>query len=210
MDVQGISHGLIWGTVPELSWREWRETRKSTFSIVGVPVNIRNRQLPDTSQKGYRFCRLTRYLGIGRRVKLKHIFKNQSVKIWTGFNWLSIGSTVGLLWTNAMNYRVTYMLGDSWLVTLLSAALWSYVRVGMGLIRTLQFQLPTFLLTLPYNFMKSTIFWDMTPCIPLSFSRRFGGTYHLLANLPPACSLVCWTYFFDPEDGGDMFLRNVG
>jgi hypothetical protein len=28
--------------------------------------------------------------------------------------------------------------------------------------------------------------------------------------LPPACSLVCWTYFFDPEDGGDMFLRNVG
>jgi hypothetical protein len=29
-------------------------------------------------------------------------------------------------------------------------------------------------------------------------------------SLPPACSLVCWTYFFDPEDGGDMFLRNVG
>jgi hypothetical protein len=22
--------------------------------------------------------------------------------------------------------------------------------------------------------------------------------------------LVCWTYFFDPEDGGYMFLRNVG
>jgi hypothetical protein len=22
--------------------------------------------------------------------------------------------------------------------------------------------------------------------------------------------LVCWTYFFDPEDGDDMFLRNVG
>jgi hypothetical protein len=28
--------------------------------------------------------------------------------------------------------------------------------------------------------------------------------------LPPACLLVCWTYFFDPENGGDMFLRNVG
>jgi hypothetical protein len=27
---------------------------------------------------------------------------------------------------------------------------------------------------------------------------------------PPACSLVCWTYFFGPEDGGDKFLRNVG
>jgi hypothetical protein len=25
--------------------------------------------------------------------------------------------------------------------------------------------------------MKSTIFWDMTLCSPLSFNRRFGGTY---------------------------------
>jgi hypothetical protein len=33
--------------------------------------------------------------------------------------------------------------------------------------------------------MKSINFWDMTPC-------------------------ACQTYFFDPEDGGDMFLRNVG
>jgi hypothetical protein len=24
--------------------------------------------------------------------------------------------------------------------------------------------------------MKSTIFWDMTPCSPLKFNRRFGGT----------------------------------
>jgi hypothetical protein len=27
--------------------------------------------------------------------------------------------------------------------------------------------------------MKSTIFWDMTPCSPFSVNRRFGGTYHL-------------------------------
>jgi hypothetical protein len=27
--------------------------------------------------------------------------------------------------------------------------------------------------------MKSIIFWDMMPCSPLSFNRRFGGTYHL-------------------------------
>jgi hypothetical protein len=27
--------------------------------------------------------------------------------------------------------------------------------------------------------MKSIIFWDMTPCSPLSFNRRFGGTYRL-------------------------------
>jgi hypothetical protein len=64
--------------------------------------------------------------------------------------------------------------------------------------------------------MKSNIFWDVTPCSSLSFNRRFGETYllHLqcrLFCLPPACLLVfCWTYFFDPEDGGDMFLRSVG
>jgi hypothetical protein len=27
--------------------------------------------------------------------------------------------------------------------------------------------------------MKSIIFWDMTPCSPLSFNRRFGRTYRL-------------------------------
>jgi hypothetical protein len=28
-------------------------------------------------------------------------------------------------------------------------------------------------------YMKSTIFWDITPCSPLSVNRSFGGTYHL-------------------------------
>jgi hypothetical protein len=27
--------------------------------------------------------------------------------------------------------------------------------------------------------MKSTIFWDITPCSPLNINRRFGGTYCL-------------------------------
>jgi hypothetical protein len=27
--------------------------------------------------------------------------------------------------------------------------------------------------------MKSIVFWDMTPCSPLSVNRRFGGTYRL-------------------------------
>jgi hypothetical protein len=27
--------------------------------------------------------------------------------------------------------------------------------------------------------MESIFFWDMTPCSPLSFNRRFGGTYRL-------------------------------
>jgi hypothetical protein len=81
--------------------------------------------------------------------------------------------------------------------------------------------------------MKSIIIWDMTPCSPSSFNRRFGGTYHLHHQgrknrfskpasklhsggyeeyhlLGSSCLLVCWTYFFDPENGGDMFLRNVG
>jgi hypothetical protein len=60
--------------------------------------------------------------------------------------------------------------------------------------------------------MKSIIFWDMTPCNPLSVNRRFGRTSPPSSGscLPPACLLVsCWTYFFDSEDGGDMFLRNI-
>jgi hypothetical protein len=47
--------------------------------------------------------------------------------------------------------------------------------------------------------MKSTIFWDITPCSPLRFNLRFGGT----ECLPPAFTLVsCLAHFLDPEDGG--------
>jgi hypothetical protein len=31
--------------------------------------------------------------------------------------------------------------------------------------------------------LKSTIFWDMTPCSPLSFNGRFGGTYRIRLNM---------------------------
>jgi hypothetical protein len=74
--------------------------------------------------------------------------------------------------------------------------------------------------------MESIIFWDVTPCSLLSFNRRFGGTYRLhlqgrrnnFSKTQQASTLLatclpagyCWNYFFDPEDGGDMFLRNVG
>jgi hypothetical protein len=64
--------------------------------------------------------------------------------------------------------------------------------------------------------LKSIIFWDMTPCSPLSFSRRFGGTYRLHLQVrrnkfSTNQQASRWqAYFFDPEDGGDMFLRNVG
>jgi hypothetical protein len=59
-------------------------------------------------------------------------------------------------------------------------------------------------------FMKSTIFRDITPCSPFKVNRRFGGTYrlHLLATCFHAGFLLI--LFFDPEDGGDMLLRNVG
>jgi hypothetical protein len=30
--------------------------------------------------------------------------------------------------------------------------------------------------------MKSTIFWNITPCNPLNVNRCFGGTYHLLSR----------------------------
>jgi hypothetical protein len=47
--------------------------------------------------------------------------------------------------------------------------------------------------------MKSTIFWDITPCSPLKLKQRFGGTYRLYhqgrrisraRNLFPDCFLA--------------------
>jgi hypothetical protein len=60
--------------------------------------------------------------------------------------------------------------------------------------------------------MKSSIFWDMTPCSLLSVNRRFVGTYllHLQSSawyLLHSCFLL--GLFFYPEDGGDMFLRSI-
>jgi hypothetical protein len=43
--------------------------------------------------------------------------------------------------------------------------------------------------------MKSIIFWDMTPCSLLATCLLAGS---------------CLNYFFDPEDGGAILLRNVG
>jgi hypothetical protein len=57
--------------------------------------------------------------------------------------------------------------------------------------------------------MKYTIFWDITPCSPLKVNRRFGGIYSLLLATCFYAGFLLGL-FFDPEDGGDMFLRNVG
>jgi hypothetical protein len=44
----------------------------------------------------------------------------------------------------------------------------------------------------PISVMKNTIFWDITPCSPLSVNRRFGWTYrlHLQGQRNAACHLL--------------------
>jgi hypothetical protein len=51
--------------------------------------------------------------------------------------------------------------------------------------------------------MKSTIFWDITPCSPLKDNRGALLATSFRAGFFPGL-------LFGPEDGGDMFLRNVG
>jgi hypothetical protein len=68
--------------------------------------------------------------------------------------------------------------------------------------------------------MKSIIFWDMTPCSPLSFNRRFGGTSRLhlqgrrnrFSKTSKEAGLLAGFAepFSSTEDGDDIFLRNVG
>jgi hypothetical protein len=53
--------------------------------------------------------------------------------------------------------------------------------------------------------MKSTVFCDITPCTPFKINRRFAA---LLATCFYAGFLLL--LFFDPEDGGYIFLQNVG
>jgi hypothetical protein len=68
---------------------------------------------------------------------------------------------------------------------------------------------------------KSYIFWDTTPCNPMKFHRFFGEGYRLHLRgrrisqsriqqqlcLPAAFTLVS-CLFFNPEVGGNIFLRN--
>jgi hypothetical protein len=66
--------------------------------------------------------------------------------------------------------------------------------------------------------MYSTIFGDIAPCKPLKVYRRFGGpsTPSWSKNKPLKKQISCHLLrfllglSFDPEDGDDMFLRNVG
>jgi hypothetical protein len=55
---------------------------------------------------------------------------------------------------------------------------------------------------------KSIIFWDLKLCSLLRWNRRFGGTNRL--HLQGRRKILAKYIFFDPEDGGDVFLQNVG
>jgi hypothetical protein len=51
--------------------------------------------------------------------------------------------------------------------------------------------------------IKNYIFCSITPWSPLNVNRLISASYILDSGLLFGLS-------FDPEDGGDMFLRNVG
>jgi hypothetical protein len=51
------------------------------------------------------------------------------------------------------------------------------------------------------------IIWDVTPCTPLKINRHFGETCHSAWCLLYAGFL--FGLFFDPEDGGNIFLAEV-
>jgi hypothetical protein len=61
--------------------------------------------------------------------------------------------------------------------------------------------------------MKSYLFYDTTPCSPLKVKRRFGGIccLHLQCRrISHARNKQSYGLILDPEDGGNMFIRNVG
>jgi hypothetical protein len=67
------------------------------------------------------------------------------------------------------------------------------------------------------NGNEESYFWDIMPSSPLKVNWRFRGTRRLhfqgrslsqARNEREAGSLVC--LFFNPDDGGDIFFRNVG
>jgi hypothetical protein len=67
------------------------------------------------------------------------------------------------------------------------------------------------------GYLKFSVFWDITPCIPLKANRRFGGTCCLHLQNQRISYACCLLYagiliglFYDPKDEGGMFLRKFG
>jgi hypothetical protein len=60
-------------------------------------------------------------------------------------------------------------------------------------------------------FLHLIVTWVLSILFCMQRSQKSIYFMYISLCLPPACLLVSfWTYFFNPEDGGDMFLRNVG
>jgi hypothetical protein len=67
--------------------------------------------------------------------------------------------------------------------------------------------------------IKSTVFWVVMPCRSEG-GRRFGGIYrhHIQSRVVEQETSICRrqasagfvAWFTRPQDGGDIFLRNVG
>jgi hypothetical protein len=57
--------------------------------------------------------------------------------------------------------------------------------------------------------MNIAVFWDIAPCSPY-VNRRFGETYHLQLQDRKIRRARNQRTVFDPDDGNDTFLRNVG
>ena len=53
--------------------------------------------------------------GVDERIILRWIFRKWDVGVWTGLDWLRIGTVGGHLWTGWWNFGLHKMLGISWL-----------------------------------------------------------------------------------------------
>jgi hypothetical protein len=67
-----------------------------------------------------------------------------------------------------------------------------------------------------FQILKSYIFWNITPCNPLKINQHFRRTFLSLqygtirqARNQHETPISAGFFLFDPEDGGDMLLRNV-
>jgi hypothetical protein len=63
--------------------------------------------------------------------------------------------------------------------------------------------------------LRCSIFWDIISCSLLKINLRFGGTLRLylqgrrISQARNQRESRWQAEFFDPEDGGDIFLRNI-
>jgi hypothetical protein len=88
-----------------------------------------------------------------------------------------------------------------------SHKLWTPIAGNLSDMRPCRFEVLTAVV------MKSSAFWDTTSCSPMKFNRRFGGTCRLHfqgRRISQARNQRESRWQAEPEDGGDMFPRNVG